>query len=212
MEKHLFFDEFLHEIVEVLGTALDAKNPYTCGHSERVAELSLKIAKQMNFTKKEQLRIHIGAHLHDIGKIGIPDAILNKIGKLTGEEFAVMKNHTCIGAEIVGKISVLDSIIDIVRHHHERIDGNGYPDGLRGNEISIGARIVSIADAFDAMTSARAYRTALRTDEAVKELIRCSGTQFDSCIVQLCKNYNLFDIKNHYQINYNKKARRDDFV
>lgn len=212
MEKNLFFDEFLHEIVEVLGTALDAKSQYTCGHSERVAELSLKIAQQMNFTKTEQLRLHISAHLHDIGKIGIPDVILNKVGKLTDKEFEVMKNHTCIGADIVGKISILEPMVDIVRHHHERIDGNGYPDGLKGNEISIGARIVAIADAFDAMTSARSYRAALSVDKAVNELIRCSGTQFDSRIVELCKNYNLFDIENHYQINYNKKVRRDNFV
>lgn len=184
---HLVTLEDLHDIVDALSTALDAKNSCMCGHSERVAELSLLIAKTMCLPLAEQERIHIGAHLHDIGKIGIPDAILNKPGKLTEEEFAIIRQHPEIGSTIVGKIKVFRSVADIVRHHHERFDGRGYPDGLQGNAISLGARIVAVADSFDAMTTARSYRTALSIDEAVEETGRCKGGQFDPVIVDVLK-------------------------
>lgn len=174
----------LHDIVEALATAMDAKSSFTSGHSERVAELSLQLAKQMQLPEEEQLRIHIGAHLHDIGKIGIPDAILNKPGRLTKEEFAQIRQHPAIGDQIIGKVRILRSVSDIVRHHHERIDGGGYPDGLAGEQISLGARIVAVADAFDAMMNTRTYREALGLSETLREMRRCSGSQFDSNVVR----------------------------
>ena len=177
----------LHDIVDALSTALDAKNSYMCGHSQRVAELSLLMAKTMGLSLVEQERIHIGAHLHDIGKIGIPDAILNKPGKLTEDEFNTIRQHPEIGGSIVGKIKVFRSVTDIVRHHHERFDGKGYPDGLYGEEISLGARIVAVADSFDAMTTIRTYRSALCICEAIKETERCKGSQFDPAIVDILK-------------------------
>ena len=173
----------LHEMVDALSAALDAKNSYMCGHSERVAGLALRLANHMRLSPAEQNRIHIGAHLHDIGKIGIPDSILNKQGKLTNEEFAIIRQHPAIGDNIVGKLRVFHSVADIVRHHHERFDGKGYPDSLRGHDISLGARIVAVADAFDAMTSARAYREAFTLEQAIEETKRCQGTQFDPDIV-----------------------------
>lgn len=175
----------LHELVDALTTALDAKNQYTCGHSERVAELSLLLAYELGLPAAEQTRIHIGAHLHDIGKIGIPDSILNKAGKLTDAEFAIIRQHPEIGGNIAGKIKVLHSVQDIIRHHHERLDGRGYPDGLIGGEISLGARIVAVADAFDAMTSIRPYRPALSIAQALAELRRGRGTQFDPAVVDV---------------------------
>lgn len=177
----------LHDIVDALSTALDAKNSYMCGHSERVAELSLLMAQTMGLPLVEQERIHIGAHLHDIGKIGIPDAILNKPGKLTEEEFDTIRQHPEIGGTIVGKIKVFRSVSDIVRHHHERFDGRGYPDGLCGEEISLGARIVAVADSFDAMTTMRTYRSAFSVCEAIEETDRCKGSQFDPAIVEVLK-------------------------
>ena len=175
----------LHEMVDALTTALDAKNSYMCGHSERVAMLSLLLASSMGLSASEQTRIHIGAHLHDIGKIGIPDVILNKKGRLTADEFGIICQHPAIGDNIVGKLKLFHSVADIVRHHHERFDGKGYPDGLQGQEISLGARIVAVADAFDAMTSTRAYRTAFTLSQAIEETKRCQGTQFDPNIVAI---------------------------
>ena len=172
-------------MVDALTTALDAKNSYMCGHSERVAMLSLLLASRMGLSASEQTRIHIGAHLHDIGKIGIPDVILNKKGKLTADEFGIICQHPAIGDNIVGKLKLFHSVADIVRHHHERFDGKGYPDGLQGQEISLGARIVAVADAFDAMTSTRAYRTAFTLSQAIEETKRCQGTQFDPNIVAI---------------------------
>ena len=173
----------LHDMVDSLSAALDAKNSFMCGHSERVAELSVLLAKQLGSPVAELERIHIGAHLHDIGKIGIPDAILNKPGKLTDAEFSIMRQHPEIGSRIVEKIRFFHEIADIIRHHHERYDGRGYPDGLCGRDISFGARIVAVADSFDAMTTVRSYRCALSIPDAKEEMRRCRGTQFDPEIV-----------------------------
>ena len=182
MAKVITFND-LHEVVNALTTALDAKSHYTCGHSERVAEFSLLLAKGLALSLPEQRRIHIGAHLHDIGKIGIPDAILNKAGKLTDAEFQIMQQHPIIGDNIIRKIKVFHDIVDIIRFHHERFDGKGYPDGLIGTSIPIGARIVAVADALDAMISCRPYRSAYSFEAALAEVSRCSGTQFDPLIV-----------------------------
>ncbi|MBP2643151.1 MAG: metal dependent phosphohydrolase [Firmicutes bacterium] len=184
MFSNLVTLEDLHDIVETLTAALDAKSPCMCGHSERVAEISLKVAKAMGLPKEEQNRIHLGAHLHDIGKIGIPDSILNKPGKLSENEFAMMRLHPEIGDKIVSKARVLLSVADIVRHHHERYDGAGYPDGLCGEGISLGARIIAVADAFDAMTTQRIYRPMVDVRVALEELQRSSGTQFDPVVIR----------------------------
>lgn len=174
-------------MVDALSRALEAKNSHMCGHSERVAELSLLMAQKIGLPLAEQERIHIGAHLHDIGKIGIPDAILNKPGKLTESEFAIIRQHPEIGGDIVSKVKVFHSVVDIVRHHHERFDGKGYPDKLCGTEISLGSRIVCVADAFDAMISMRSYRPPLNVSEAMAEVERCRGSQFDPEIVDVLK-------------------------
>ena len=174
----------IHEVVDVVITTLDARDPDTYQHSFRVALFTEVIAQHMNLAPEVQHRLHIAAHLHDIGKIGIPDAILNNPGRLTKEEFAQIRQHPAIGDQIIGKVRILRSVSDIVRHHHERIDGGGYPDGLAGEQISLGARIVAVADAFDAMMNTRTYREALGLSETLREMRRCSGSQFDSNVVR----------------------------
>lgn len=182
MQQAITFED-LHEVVEALTAALDAKNSYTCGHSERVAELSLQLAKAMGLSRQAQAMIHIGAHLHDIGKIGIPDDILNKPDKLTPEEFQIICEHPTIGGTIIEKMKVFRPIAGIVRHHHERFDGTGYPAKLRGGDIPLGARIVAVADAFDAMTTPRPYRLPLTWEVAIEEIRQGCGTQFDPEVV-----------------------------
>lgn len=164
--------------VETLVTAADAKDPYAYGHSRRVKEYTLLAANSLCFSSEELKAIEFGALLHDIGKIGIQDSILRKPGPLTSEELYIIRKHALKGAEIVGDIPNLETSTDIVLHHHERYDGKGYPEGLKGEDIPIGARLVAVADAFDTMTTDHSYRAALRADEAINELVKCSGTQF----------------------------------
>ena len=171
-----------HEIVECITSALDARDPYTAGHSERVSDLAQMICGEMGITGECQNDIHVAAHLHDIGKIGIPDAVLNKPERLTDEEWEIMKEHPAIGAEILSKSSMLSGLIDIVLHHHERFDGKGYPDGLKGAEISVGARIIAICDSIDAMTSTRRYRKALGFDICYQEIEKNLGKMYDPVI------------------------------
>ena len=173
------------EMVNALSVALDLKSEYTCNHSARVAELSVLLAKALHLPLEEQIRINLGAHLHDIGKVGIPDAILNKVGPLDDKEFALIKQHTLTGYKIIKKVRSFSEISDIILYHHERVDGLGYPEGLSGQEISLATKIVSIADSFDAMTSKRPYRQALTTLEALKELKRCAGKQFEEGLVDV---------------------------
>ncbi|MDF2570529.1 MAG: hypothetical protein K0R55_2133 [Sporomusa sp.] len=169
----------VHEFVEAFTAALDAKNTYTRGHSDRVAEIAAAVAKKLGMTKTTQDTIHVAAHLHDIGKIGIPDHILLKPDRLSVEEFEVIKSHPQVGFDILNKVTILRPIAKIVRYHHERWDGRGYPEGLAGTAIPLGARIIALADAVDAMTSQRSYKTSMTQDEAVQEVLRCRGTQFD---------------------------------
>lgn len=182
MDK-LFQEDGIHEFVEAFTAALDAKNTYTRGHSDRVAELAAAIARELGMTKTSQDNIHVAAHLHDIGKIGIPDHILLKPGRLSPDEFNVIKSHPQVGFEILNKVTLLRPTAEIVRYHHERWDGLGYPAGLKGENIPLGARIIALADAFDAMTSARSYRLPMTQAAAVQEVLRCRGTQFDPDIV-----------------------------
>ena len=171
--------DFFSQTAIALVSAIDAKDNYTQGHSVRVAEYSRKIAELSGKNKKECDDIYYAALLHDVGKIGIPDNIINKQGKLTPEEYAEIKTHTVIGDQILANISNYIHLSTAARYHHERYDGAGYPDGLKGTEIPELARIISVADAYDAMTSNRSYRRMLSQEEVRNELVRCSGTQFD---------------------------------
>jgi response regulator RpfG family c-di-GMP phosphodiesterase len=173
------YEETLH----VLGGALDLRDNETAGHSQRVTRYSLEIAKAMRCGNEELKQIAIGAFLHDFGKIGIPDSILLKPGKLTPSETEIMRQHVRIGYDMVRKISFLSGAAQILLAHQEYFDGTGYPQGLRGAEIPLGARIFSVADTLDAMTSDRPYRTGLSFQVAREEIVRCSGSQFDPDVV-----------------------------
>jgi putative nucleotidyltransferase with HDIG domain len=169
--------------IRALAAALDARDPYTAGHSERVSALSVLIARHMHMTETEVDVIRLGALLHDIGKIGVSDHVLRKPGPLSADEFEQIRRHPGLGARILRKVPFLEPHIAIVELHHERPDGKGYPFGLLGDNIPVEARIVHVADAFDAMTSARAYRPARAAAVALVELQRYSGTQFDPATV-----------------------------
>jgi HD-GYP domain-containing protein (c-di-GMP phosphodiesterase class II) len=178
-------DENLEEKARVLrqmAAAVDAQDPYTDGHSRRVALHSAMVARKMGLGAEEVARLRTAGAIHDIGKLRIPVELLNKPGALSEAEFEIVKRHPDDGAEIV---SCMDdpAITEMVRHHHERFDGNGYPDGLAGEEIPIGSRILLVADAFEAMTTDRLYRATRTADEALAEIKRCAGTQFDPLVV-----------------------------
>jgi PAS domain S-box-containing protein/putative nucleotidyltransferase with HDIG domain len=164
--------------------AIDAKSPWTKGHSERVTNYAVAIAKEMGLEEKVVENLHTASILHDIGKLGIYDVILDKPGKLTAEEFEIVKMHPAKGEEILKPIRQMKKVLKIVRHHHERIDGRGYPDGLTGEEIPLCARILYVADSFDAMTADRPYRPAPGVEYAISELKKYSGSQFDSKVVE----------------------------
>jgi putative nucleotidyltransferase with HDIG domain len=170
--------------VKSLVSAIDAKDEYTRHHSTRVTEFTLKIAAKMGFSEKELGDLELAGLLHDVGKIAVPESILNKPGKLTNEEFTLIKEHPARGQSILSPVVELKEIARIVRAHHERYDGTGYPDRLKGREIPLGARIMTIADTYDSITSERPYRKASSHRYAVKEIIACSGTQFDPEAVQ----------------------------
>ena len=169
---------FLH-VVKSLADAIDAKDSYTKGHSGRVAEYSREIAKRFGYTGQEQTDIYMMGLLHDVGKIGVPDEVINKPGQLTEEEFDQIKKHPVIGYQILSNIKEMPSLSTGARWHHERYDGTGYPDGLVGNEIPEAARIIAVADAYDAMTSNRSYRDQIPQDKVRSEFDKSSGTQFD---------------------------------
>jgi putative nucleotidyltransferase with HDIG domain len=166
-------------LLHSLTSAVDAKDTYTCGHSERVALLSRRLAQEINLSEHQVERVYMAGLLHDVGKIGVPEAVLQKAGKLTDEEFALIKKHPEIGARILRDIKQIEDIIPGVMHHHERYDGKGYPSGLTGQDIPLMGRIICLADCFDAMTSSRTYRKALPPEAALEEIRRCAGTQFD---------------------------------
>jgi HD-GYP domain-containing protein (c-di-GMP phosphodiesterase class II) len=177
---------FLHTL-ESLATALEARDDYTRGHSHRVCELSLLIGQQLNFSSDALEELRIGTTLHDIGKIGVPDAILNKPGRLTDEEFVIMKSHPIIGYDICRPLMLSEGVLMIIRNHHEKLDGSGYPDGLKAGEIPLSLRIVCVADAFDAMSSRRAYRGVMDIRHVLAELSKGAGIQFDPVVVEILR-------------------------
>jgi len=169
--------------IRALADALDAKCDYTSGHSLRVSQYALLIGKNMGLTPEELRDLELGGILHDIGKIGVPESILWKPAKLTPEETAIMAEHPVKSAQIIGDLPSLQKAKRFVMHHHEFMDGSGYPDKLAGDDIPLGARIILVADAYDAMTSDRPYRKAIGHERAIQELKKCAGKQFDPKIV-----------------------------
>jgi len=172
------------ETIKALSNSVDAKDQYTNGHSHRVAHYALRLAEEMKLAPWQIENIKIAATLHDIGKIGIRDSILNKPGKLTAEEYEAIKNHPRIGANILDEVRFLKGVSEIILHHHERFDGKGYPDGLEGNQISIEDAVLSVADTFDAITTDRPYRKALSYEEAIEIILTESGKQFVPKVVE----------------------------
>lgn len=170
--------------VKAMVNALEAKSVWTRGHSERVAAFAQEIACELNLSETQRKAVTIASLLHDIGKIGTDNGILDKESSLSDYEYDNVKKHSVQGADILRGIRHFEDVVLMIRHHHERMDGTGYPDGLKGDQIPIGARIVYVADAFDAMTEARPYRSPISIEEAVSELRKNAGTQFDPVVVE----------------------------
>ena len=164
--------------MESLSATVDARDAYTAGHSRRVQQVALAIGRELELSETELELLGYAALFHDIGKLAVPDAILLKPASLNEEEWALMSRHAAEGASIINRLGFLNDAVPAIRHHHERFDGRGYPDGLSGEDIPLGARIIHVADAFDSMLSTRVYRPALTHDDALEELRRSSGTQF----------------------------------
>lgn len=189
LSHNLHKEEFHHKqmffnTIRALSKTLEANDLYTHGHSERVALLSREIARKRNYSERDILLVYLAGLVHDIGKVGIPSAILHKNDRLTDEEFATIKKHPLLGAQILERIEELAPLIPAVAYHHERFDGRGYPYGLEGEHIPEIARIMAVADAFDAMTSDRPYRKAMPLEKAITILKENSGTQFDPHVIQ----------------------------
>ena len=184
-ERTQVIKDLSHESLMAFATAIDAKDSYTNGHSLRVADYSRLIASKMGKSKKEQEDIYYVALLHDVGKIGIPDGIINKPGKLTDEEYIQIKKHPTTGYNILKNIEKLPQVAVGAKYHHERYDGKGYPEGIGGDDIPEIARIIAVADAYDAMTSTRSYRATMSQEEVYNEIKEGKGTQFDPKIAQI---------------------------
>lgn len=172
------------ETIEAFVRALESRDTYTAGHSDRVHRFSMAIARNLGLQGKELDQIHHGSLLHDIGKIGVYDRVLLKPGALDQEEFQLMKEHPSFGANILQNMKSMQSIVPIILHHHEKQDGTGYPLGLKGDEIPLGARIVQVADTWDAMASDRPYRRRLKKELAIEQLKKAAGTQLDEKCVE----------------------------
>ena len=192
------------ESIQTLRYTVEAKDTYTRGHSDRVSEYSVLIGKYLGLPVADLDTLKIGGLFHDIGKIGVPDAILQKNGKLDDDEYSQIKQHPNIGVHILSHAKIFQNILPIVEHHHERYDGNGYPSRLAGNDIPYLARIAAVADSFDAMTSKRAYRDSLPIDFVISEFEKCRGSQFDPEIddvfLDILKNHldEIYEIRNKY--------------
>ena len=191
-------ERLFREMIEALADTIDAKDKYTRGHSHRVADYAWEISRRAGKSEQYQRDVYYMAQLHDIGKIGIPSSLINKNGKLTDEEYASMKQHTTIGSAILSHVNEMPELVSAARHHHERYDGKGYPDGLSGNDIPEKVRIIAVADAYDAMTSKRSYRDALPQDRVRHEIASGRGSQFDPVFADIMLN--MIDDDVHYQL------------
>lgn len=176
----------LYQLVDVLSAAIEARDFYTSQHHKRVSRLARLIAQELKLPNEQIKCIRISATLHDIGKLGIPTSILTKVGKLRKEEFELIKQHPVIGEEILQKVDFKWPIAKIVRQHHERFDGSGYPDGLAGSDILLEARVIAVADVVESMTSARPYRHELGLSAAMAEIVKNRGVLYDPDIVDAC--------------------------
>ncbi len=181
--------DLLMGVLHALTATIDAKDRYTCGHSQRVALLSKLLAQKAGLSPSEAHQVYLAGLLHDIGKIGVPEAVLQKEGRLTPEEYVLMKEHSALGAKILRDIHQLDGVIEGILTHHERPDGRGYPRGLSGPQVPLAGLIIGLADVFDAMTSDRTYRKALSLETALAEIKRCAGVQFDRRLVDLLMSF-----------------------
>lgn len=185
MEQHEKLERMSMQVVKTLSGAIDAKDTYTNGHSTRVAEYSREIARRAGLSKAEQDDIYMMGLLHDVGKIGIPDAIINKPAKLSDEEYSVIRTHPVMGAKILKNITEFPKLSTGAGWHHERYDGKGYPDGISGENIPMEARIIAVADAYDAMSSRRSYRDVLPQTQVRAEVEKGKGTQFDPVFAEI---------------------------
>ena len=187
-EKNAELEQAYLDTVKILRQTVEAKDPYTRGHSDRVSAFAVLLGSKLGLSENDLETLRVGGLFHDIGKIGIPDNVLTKDDRLTENEFSQIKEHPTIGAHILGNAKVFQDIIPIVKHHHERYDGHGYPSKLAGEDIPYLVRIVTVVDTFDAMTSNRSYRKALSLDTVKEEIQKCKGTQFDPVIAQTFLN------------------------
>lgn len=206
--------ELFYKTIKSIAYALDAKDKYTHGHSMRVTLYSLALAKTLNLSDDLLEEIETAGLLHDIGKIAIPDKILLKPGKLTDEEYEVIKTHPELGEKLVLSIEKLKLISNWLKSHHERYDGKGYPDGLVGEQIPISSRIIALADTYDAMTSNRAYRAALSHEIAIEEIKHCAGSQFDPVLAELFINISaeISRIKENPELAYEEYSYLNKFM
>lgn len=184
-ESALCLPHMVHQLAESLGWAIDAKDPCTWSHSEDVARVSRRLALAMGLSRKMAEVVHVAGHLHDMGKIGVPDMVLTKPTALTREEWDMIRAHPVVGARIVSPIARMNEtgVTGMILSHHERYDGRGYPDGLCGQAIPLGARIIAVADSLSAMLQRRPYRESIPFDKARDEILRCRETQFDPLVV-----------------------------
>jgi putative nucleotidyltransferase with HDIG domain len=176
--------DLFYNTVETLVRAIQARDRYTSGHSARVSRYALSMAEKLGFTTKQKHQLYLASMLHDIGKIGIPDELLNREGELTDEQIQQIRAHVTVGASMLKALGEMHPVVPLILHHHEAWDGSGYPEGLKGEEIPLMSRILAVADAYDAMTSDRPYRKAMSETDAVREIKRCSGRNFDPTVVQ----------------------------
>lgn len=202
-------EEMFLQATIAMGNALDAKSPWTKGHSERTVHYAEKIAHKMGLSPEDMHNLTMGGLLHDIGKIGTYDYLLHKTEKLTEEEFNIIKKHPEKGEKILESIKQLKKIIPIIKYHHERYDGKGYPDGLAGKDIPLLARIVHVADSYDAMTADRPYRSALSKEQVIEELRRNAGTQFDPVVVDVFLSILNEETSDQKEISYDRNITEE---
>ena len=176
----------LEQTIQVIAETVDQRDPYTAGHQRRVADLSTRIAQKMGLAEERIQGLGLAATIHDLGKMGVPAEILTKPGKLTPTQISLIREHVQMGYDIIRNVKFPWPIADIVRQHHERLDGSGYPQGLKGEEILLEARILAVADVTEAMASHRPYRESLGTDAALEEIVRRRGKYFDADVVEAC--------------------------